>query len=87
MIYKKGKNHRVLVCPRCGVLATNGLLSKAIDFATDFVPGGRLVKAGLSAVGLNPLDDKVTNKSQPQVVIKEKKARPDYVSIALGRGI
>lgn len=22
-IYKKGKNHRVLVCPQCGVLATN----------------------------------------------------------------
>lgn len=22
-IYKKGKNHRVLVCPSCGVLATN----------------------------------------------------------------
>ncbi len=24
IIYKKGKNHRVLVCPNCGVLATNG---------------------------------------------------------------
>ena len=23
MIYKKGKAHRVLVCPKCGVLATN----------------------------------------------------------------
>ncbi len=28
MIYKKGKNHRVLVCPHCGVLATNGKLSE-----------------------------------------------------------
>lgn len=28
MIYKKGKKHRVLVCPNCGVLATNGLFSK-----------------------------------------------------------
>ena len=25
MIYKKGKGHRVFVCPECGVLATNGL--------------------------------------------------------------
>jgi hypothetical protein len=25
MIYRKGKHHRVLVCPHCGVLATNGL--------------------------------------------------------------
>jgi hypothetical protein len=24
MIYKKGKGHRVFVCPECGVLATNG---------------------------------------------------------------
>ena len=24
-IYKKGKGHRVLVCPRCGILATNPL--------------------------------------------------------------
>jgi len=23
MIYRKGKAHRVLVCPRCGILATN----------------------------------------------------------------
>jgi len=24
-IYKKGRGHRVLVCPRCGILATNPL--------------------------------------------------------------
>jgi len=30
MIYKKGKNHRVLVCPDCGVLATNGLAGKGL---------------------------------------------------------
>jgi len=24
-IYKKGKKHRVLVCPKCGVIATNPL--------------------------------------------------------------
>lgn len=28
MIYKKGRGHRVLVCPNHGVLATNGWLGK-----------------------------------------------------------
>ena len=27
MIYKKGRAHRVFVCPNCGVLATNGKLN------------------------------------------------------------
>lgn len=57
-IYKKGKNHRVLVCPKCGVLATNGLLKSALDIATDFVPGGKVVKLAASALGINPLDEK-----------------------------
>ena len=51
MIYKKGKAHRVLVCPRCGVLATNGLLSVlggAIGSA--IVPGaGTAVGAALGS--------------------------------------
>lgn len=34
-IYKKGKAHRVLVCPNCGVIATNPLplLAMAAPFA------------------------------------------------------
>jgi hypothetical protein len=41
-IYKKGKGHRVLVCPKCGVLATNpiklgGIVGKAFKVAK-FVP-------------------------------------------------
>lgn len=46
MIYRKGKNHRVLVCPLCGVLATNpfsagGALGGAATGATlgSVVPG------------------------------------------------
>ena len=45
-IYRKGKKHRVLVCPTCGVLATNplsfkGLLGGAATGATvgSVVPG------------------------------------------------
>jgi hypothetical protein len=40
MIYKKGKNHKVLVCPHHGVIATNPI--------SGLVKG--LVKGGLSAV-------------------------------------
>ena len=47
-IYKKGKNHRVLVCPTCGVLATNPLSLKGIAKAgASLLPGGGLISAGL----------------------------------------
>ena len=46
MIYKKGKNHRVLVCPTCGVLATNGLLKKIGGFLGSVPhPGIQITKA------------------------------------------
>jgi hypothetical protein len=32
-IYKKGKKHRVLVCPQCGVLATNPISFKGLASA------------------------------------------------------
>lgn len=32
-IYKKGKGHRVLICPNCGVLATNPLPLMAVAAA------------------------------------------------------
>lgn len=59
-IYKKGKGHRVLVCPSCGVLATNpfaqragGALSGAATGAAlgSVVPGvGTAVGAGAGAL-------------------------------------
>lgn len=52
MIYKKGKAHRVLVCPHCGVLATNPFsfrksLKGATKGAIGSIPvvGGALVGA------------------------------------------
>lgn len=57
-IYRKGKKHRVLVCPRCGVLATNpfsagGALTGAATGATlgSVVPGIGTA-AGAAAGGL-----------------------------------
>lgn len=57
-IYKKGKKHRVLVCPRCGVLATNpfsagGALGGAATGATigSVVPGvGTAIGAGVGGL-------------------------------------
>jgi hypothetical protein len=50
-IYKKGRNHRVLVCPKCGVLATNGALGKILKrggrAVLGEVPGASLVMEGL----------------------------------------
>jgi hypothetical protein len=33
-IYKKGKGHRILVCPKCGVIATNPLPLLALAAST-----------------------------------------------------
>jgi len=59
-IYKKGKKHRVLVCPRCGVLATNptalGKIAKGAlrsvpfvgDIAAEFVGGKEKKASGMT---------------------------------------
>lgn len=83
MIYRKGKNHRVLVCPRCGVLATNGLLKTGLDIATDFVPYGGLVKKGLSAVGLNPLDEKEKTSRMASSSSTDRFTTEERVALAL----
>jgi len=38
MIYRKGRAHRVLVCPKCGVLATNGKFKDTLKGS----PGGKM---------------------------------------------
>lgn len=49
-IYKKGKKHRVLVCPHCGVLATNPTLP---FFEQRQALGKKLAKSGaISAIPL-----------------------------------
>jgi len=53
-IYKKGRNHRVLVCPQCGVLATNpfsfgGALGGA---ATGAAVGSAIPLVGTAAGGI-----------------------------------
>lgn len=55
MIYKKGKNHRVLVCPECGVLATNGIFKSVLKRGgraiLGEIPGASLIMEGAGLVG------------------------------------
>jgi len=49
-IYRKGKMHRVLVCPACGVLATNPFsFSRALSGGSTGAAAGSLV-AGVGAI-------------------------------------
>lgn len=61
-IYKKGKKHRVLVCPKCGVIATNPLPLMAGALAL------KGVKAGASMLGIGG-KSKDTEKPTTQKII------------------
>jgi len=91
-IYKKGKNHRVLVCPECGVLATNPIrlpkiLRKAANVAQTIPVAGSVV-SGLEEFGIIAKD---TSPPSPAGVSgrasQSKKPRFDYERWAItGRG-
>lgn len=54
LIYRKGTKHRVLVCPNCGVLATNGKAVKTIakrgaKALLGEIPGASLIMEGVGA--------------------------------------
>lgn len=57
LIYKKGKQHRVLVCPMCGILATNGkgtgkaLIKRGAKAVLGEIPGASFIMEGVGAVG------------------------------------
>ncbi len=77
-IYKKGKGHRVLVCPNCGVLASNPLplLAAALPLA------GKLLKGAGKVVGLGG-KDKDKTVTPAQTIIKDEKERYDYKEFLL----
>jgi len=56
MIYKKGKSHRVLVCPHCGVLATNGKFKDILKTV-----------GGITSIGSGTLGAMLPKKTQQGV--------------------
>lgn len=81
-IYKKGRKHRVLVCPKCGVIATNPLPLAAIAAAAPFV-----IDAISSII---PKKSEQTTSAAPRGELPTHKARGGetkgerYVKLALG---
>lgn len=99
-IYKKGKKHRVLVCPTCGVLATNpisgrarGALSGAATGATigSVVPGlgtgaGAAIGGAIGAL-TGGGEEAATATTSPQCGTARTTRRnltPFYINKALG---
>ena len=85
-IYRKGKKHRVLVCPQCGVLATNPIsLGKLGRIAK---AGGKLIPGVGTAIAAAELAGEVFGKDKKgeEVPVQTTKRRAgfDYVKWALG---
>lgn len=65
-LYKKGKGHRVLICPRCGVLATNGLGTIIGGAIGSIVPGaGTVIGAGVGTAVEGLLKKKPKEAGKP----------------------
>lgn len=51
LIYKKGRSHRVLVCPHHGVLATNGLITGGLEGAATGAAIGSVIPGIGTGIG------------------------------------
>lgn len=87
-IYKKGKNHRVLVCQKCGVLASNpiplllaGAVSTAIKYAPSAISAGKKVLGSIDK-GNEPTQQSSFTSSRP--LSHSCYNKPDRVMQALG---
>lgn len=81
-IYKKGKGHRVLVCPYCGVLATNPTFAgKLLRGAVRSIP----VVGGVASSVIEEIQESKPTKIAPATRIRTHRA-PDhyYEEKALG---
>ena len=89
-IYRKGKRHRVLICPNCGILATNPLPLLAAA-APSLIKGAvGIGKKALGAVGLMKKSTPTTTTDTParQVITNrydnlDKYNSKDKVELAL----
>lgn len=81
-IYKKGKAHRVLVCPQHGVIATNPL-----PLAVAAVAGKAALKVGKKVLGHGEKKEAASATPGRQVIIKDdadKYNQADKIRLALG---
>ena len=69
--YKKGKNHRVLICARCGMIANNPapLIAAAARVAAPFA-----ISKGAELLGIGGKKD----EKERDVIITDSKDRPNY---------
>jgi len=77
-IYKKGKGHRVLVCPNCGILATNPFsIGKALLGAGKTIPGAGAILGALEG-GFSGSSTPTTSREKPSHIITDSKDKPNY---------
>jgi len=81
-IYKKGKNHRVLVCPNCGVLATNPKVGKLLakrgaKALLGEIPGASLIMEGVGAVSDIRKNKKGNETDLPRKIISDSLDKPN----------
>lgn len=71
-IFKKGKGHRVLVCPHCGIIATNPLplLAGAVGIAKG---AAKFVKSGIKGLTSSPVQQELQSAGYPSrpVVVRQ----------------
>jgi len=81
-IYRKGKKHRVLVCPACGVIATNPLPLMAAAAA-----GRAALKVGKKVIGHGAGKEKASEGTPGRQVIvhddADKYNQADKILLAL----
>jgi len=79
-IYRRGKNHRVLVCPNCGVIATNPKAGKKISKRVGKAILGEIPGASAIMEGVGLVTDltKKEKKEKPEKITYDSKDKPNY---------
>lgn len=85
-IYKKGKKHRVIVCSRCGVIASNPIPLAAAAAPILKAVGGYVAGkvAGRAIESVSGGEDVETSSRSPPCATRRRSLAPYYVDKALG---
>ena len=74
-IYKEGRKHRVLVCPHCGVLATNPTLAGSIFKG---VVGSIPVVGGVASEVIGNIQGRKAQKEKPSMAHTDAHRRSNF---------